>query len=135
MTYEEMERSMEFVIQQLGHFTASVQRSTDSILEQQAKNTSDIDRLVELGAKLARRQLRTDRQIAETNKQLTQIAAQVAGIGVQVAEIGSRLAEVVEAQGHLTESQQRTDARFSAFLSALERRFGGNGRGRKSTSS
>ena len=122
---------MEFIVQQLGRFTASVQRSTDSILEQQARNTSDIGRLVELGTKLARRQLRTDRQIAETNKQLTEIAAQVSGIGVQVAEIGGKLEQVVEAQGRLTESQQRTDARFDAFLSALERRFGGNGRGRK----
>jgi Zn-dependent M32 family carboxypeptidase len=132
MTYEEMERSMEFLqhhlvsLEQLQEESeqrrtkseANVQRSIESILEQQAKNTSAIDRLVVLGAKLARRQLQTDRQLARTDKQLAEIAVQ--------------LSQVVESQKQLTEAQQHTDARFNAFLSALERRFGGNGRGRKS---
>jgi chromosome segregation ATPase len=139
MTYEEMERSMEYIqhhvvsLEQLqeeseqrrAKFEANVQRSIESILEQQAKNTSDIAQLVTLGTKLARRQLQADRHLAKTDKQLAEIA-------VQVAETGGQLAQVVAIQGKLTEAQQRTDAKFNAFLSALERRFGGNGRGRKS---
>ncbi len=142
MTYEEMERSMEFMrghlvsMEQLqeeseqrgAKFEASIQRSIESIFQQQAKNTIALDRLVVLGSRLARRQLQTDKQLGVTNKQLADTA-------VQLAEIGVHLAHVVETQERLTESQQRTDARFKAFLSALERNFGRNGRGRKAPSS
>jgi septal ring factor EnvC (AmiA/AmiB activator) len=119
MTYEEMERSMDFILQQLGRFAASVERSTDSILEQQAKNTSDIAQLAVLGRKLFKNQLRTDKQLAETDKQL--------------AETNKQLAETNKQIEQLAEAQKKTEQTLNAFVSAIGRRFSGNGRGRKSS--
>jgi hypothetical protein len=45
-------------------------------------------------------------------------------------ELEKRLADSNES---LTESQKKTDERIRTFLSALERRFGGNGRAPEST--
>jgi septal ring factor EnvC (AmiA/AmiB activator) len=126
MTYEEMERSMDFILQQLGRFAASVQRSTDSILEQQAKNTSDIAQLAVLGRKLFKNQLRTDKQLAETDKQLAETNKQLAETNKQLAETNKQIEQLAEAQ-------KKTEQTLNAFVSAIGRRFSGNGRGRKSS--
>jgi uncharacterized membrane protein YccC len=94
MTQKDVERSIELLLHQMARleqlheeseqrhakFESSVTRSIESILQQQAKNTSDIVQLTALGAKMAKSQFRTEKQM-------------------------------------------------KAFISALERRFGGNGQG------
>ena len=118
MTYQEMERSMEFILQQqarseawLLRFEASVQRSIDSILDQEAKNSSDIIQLKTLGVKLAQSQLRTDKRLAASHERLEKL--------------------IKDSHRELAEVQKKTDLRFNAFIAALERQFGRNGRGRK----
>ena len=130
MTYEEMERSMEFMqhhivkLEQLqeeseqrrAKFEANVERSMESMLQQQAKFASDLMQLKELGKDLALNHIRMQNAIAE--------------LATSQKELDRRLAE---SNDSLTESQKKTDERLRTFLSALERRFGGNGRGSEST--
>jgi septal ring factor EnvC (AmiA/AmiB activator) len=116
MTYEEMERSMEFIIQQMGRIESAMERYNESMLQQQAKFASDLMQLKELGKDLAVNHIRMQNAIAE--------------LAASHKDLERRLAESHES---LAESQKRTDERISTFLSALERRFGGNGRGPEST--
>jgi predicted nucleic acid-binding Zn-ribbon protein len=138
MTYEEMERSMEFMRQHLvnleqlqeeseqrrAKFDANVQRSMESMLQQQAKFASDLMQLKELGKDLAVNHIRMQNAIAE-------LAVSHKTLAESHQALEKRLADSNES---LTESQKKTDERLRTFLSALERRFGRNGRGRKSTS-
>jgi hypothetical protein len=112
MTYEEMARSVENVVQQLGRIEASMERYNESILQQQAKFASEMMQIKELGKDLAMNQLRMQNAIA--------------ALAASHKELDRRLAESHES---LTESQKKMDERMRSFLSALERRFGGNGHG------
>jgi hypothetical protein len=126
MTFEEMERSMEFMqhhivrLEQLqeeseqrrAKFEANVQRSTESMLQQQAKFSSDLMQLKELGKDLAVNHIRMQNAINE--------------LAASHKDLERRLAESNES---LAESQKKTDERIRTFLLALERRFGGNGSG------
>lgn len=120
MTGDEMERAIEFILQQQARFEVSAQQKIEAILDQQAKNASDIMQLRALGAKLAKSQLRTERRLAESRGQLAE----------QLAESHRLLAE---SHRELTESQKATEDSLRSVLKALERGFGGNGRGRKTS--
>lgn len=119
MTYEEMERSMEFVIQQLGRIEATMERQNEAILQHHAKFSSDMMQIKELGKDLAVSQVRMQNAMAELSASHKKLAE-------SHQELERRLAESTES---LTESQKKTDERLGTFLSALERRFGGNGQG------
>jgi hypothetical protein len=124
-----MERSIEFILQQqvrseewLARFEAKVERSIESLLDRQAKHSSDTIQLRTLGAKLAKSQLLTEKRLADSHEQLRkEIAASHRQLTEQIAQSHRELAEV----------QKKTELKLNAFITALERRFGGNGRGRK----
>lgn len=126
MTHEDMEHAFEFMIehqkkldqfqveseQRRGQFEVSVQRSIDSILRQQAKFAADMMQIKELGGELAKSQVRMQNALAD------------------LADSHKKLAQSHE---RLAESQQETEKRLQLVLKALERGFGGNGRGRKAS--
>lgn len=126
MTYEEMERSMEFVIQQLGRIEATMERHNEAMLQHQAKFSSDMMQIKELGKDLAVSQVRMQNAVAELSASHTKLAESHQELAGSHKELERRLAESNES---LTESQKKTDERLRTFLSALERRFGGNGQG------
>ena len=70
MSHDEMECAIDFILRQQGRFEAIVQTKIEAILDQKATNASHIMQFRSLGAKLARSQLRTDKQLAATNRQL-----------------------------------------------------------------
>lgn len=126
MTHEDMERAIEFMMQhqvkldqfqveseqRRAQFEVSTQRAIDSILQQQAKFSADMMQIKELGGQLAKSQVRMQNALAD------------------LAESHKQLAE---SHRQLVESQQATEERLRSVLKALERGFGGNGRGRKTT--
>jgi two-component sensor histidine kinase len=108
-----MERSIEFTLLQQAKLSeaqvqserwhAEFQRSLDSLLQLQAKTSSDVAQLASFGGELAKSQVR----------------------------VQNNLAELAESHRLLAEAQKKTEERLNAFIAALNRRFGGNGRGRK----
>lgn len=128
-----MERAFEFMIQHQvkleqyqveseerhARFEVSFQRRLDSLLEQQAKFAAEMMQIKELGGELAKSQVRMQNAMAELGESHKKLAAS-----------HERLAE---SQRKLAESQQETEERLRTVLKALERGFGGNGRGRKTS--
>jgi hypothetical protein len=113
MTYEQMERTMAFILQRQATFEADFHRSIEALVHQQAKFVSDMMQIKDLGGELAKGQVRIQNAVAElavSHKQL----------------VGSQL--------QLAESLQTTEERLRAVLEMMERRYGGNGRGRKTES-
>jgi hypothetical protein len=53
-------------------------------------------------------------------------------LGAAQQRTEAKLAEFAEAQRGLTEAGKKTEQSLNAFIGALGRRFGGNGKGRKS---
>jgi len=111
MTRDEMERSIEFILQQQARQQASseewyakFQRSLDALLQQQAKTSSEVAQLVALGGELAKGQLRMQ----------------------------NSLADLGDSHKQLAESHRRLAEELKAFIAATNRRFGSNGGGRKS---
>ncbi|HEV2383397.1 MAG TPA: hypothetical protein VG206_26845 [Terriglobia bacterium] len=113
MTYEEMERALEFMKElqiKLEQFQVeseerhvqwhvNFQHSLDALLEQQAKASAGMAELRDWGKELAKSQVRVQNSVADLN----------------------------ELHKQLVEAQKKADDRFSSFLAALERRFGKNG--------
>lgn len=85
-------------------FEGRVEKSIDFVLQQQAKTSSEIMQLSTFGAELARGQVRME----------------------------NALAGLRESHQALAEAQKKTEQHLNAFIGALERRFGGNGKGRRS---
>jgi hypothetical protein len=112
MTYEEMERTMEFMVQHQATFEANFHRSIEALVQQQAKFAADMMQIKELGSQLAKSQVRMQNALAD----LAESHKQLAGTQKQLAE-----------------SQKMTEERLRTVLTALERGFGGNGRGRKTS--
>jgi peptidoglycan hydrolase CwlO-like protein len=111
MTHGDMERSIEFILQQQAkseakfeEWNARFQRSLDSLLQQQAKTSSEVARLAAFGGELAKGQVR----------------------------LQNKMAELAESHRRLAEAQSKTEEELKAFVAAMNRRFGSNGRGRKS---
>jgi chromosome segregation ATPase len=119
VTHDEMERAIEFIIQQQARFEASAQAKIEAILDQQAKFAADMMQIKELGGELAKSQVRMQNALAG-----------LADSHKKLAESHERLAASHE---RLAESQQETEKRLQSVLKALERGFGGNGRGRKTS--
>ena len=133
MTHEDMEHAFEFMIEHQkkldqfqvdsderhARFEVSVQRSIDSILQQQAQFAADMMKIKEPGGELAKSQVRMQNALAD-----------LAESPKKLAEPHERLAASHE---RLAESQQETEKRLQSVLKALERGFGGNGRGRKTS--
>ncbi len=112
MTYQEMEHTMEFMLQHQATFEAHFQRSMDALLQHQAQFAAEMMQIKELGAQLAKSQVRMQNALAD------------------LAESHNELAE---SHKQLAKSQQATEERLRAVLKALERSFGGNGHGRKAS--
>jgi septal ring factor EnvC (AmiA/AmiB activator) len=140
MTHDEMERAFEFMVQHQvkleqfqvesderhARFEVSVQRSIDSILQQQAQFAAGMMKIKELGGELAKSQVRMQNalaDLAESHKQLAESHKDLAESHKQLAESHKQLAA----------SQQMTEERLRSVLKALERGFGGNGRSRKNS--
>jgi hypothetical protein len=94
MTYEEMERTMQFILEQQAQFTANFQRMEEAREKDSARTThleesfrllvqlveSHDDRLVSLAEaqiSLAEAQARTDEQLKETDERLNSLIAVV----------------------------------------------------------
>ena len=117
MTFEEMERTMEFMLQHQAAFEANFQRSIEALVQQQAKFAADMMQIKELGGELAKSQVRMQNALAglaDSHKQLAESHKQLADSHKQLAD-----------------SQRTTEERLRAVLKALERGFGSNGHSRK----
>lgn len=101
-----------------------MQQSIEFILQQQAKAALDTMQLSAFGAELAKNQVRMYNALGELGDSHKQIVESHR----QLAESHRQLAE---AQRQLAEAQKRTEEKLSAFISALDRRFGGDGKGRE----
>jgi len=133
MTYEEMERAFEFMAQheirleqfqveseqRRAQFEVSFQKKMDSLLDQQAKNASDIMQLRSLGMKLARTVAQSHRELKQAHLQLKE----------QVAESQRQVTESIKG---VTELQRGNEIKLNALLTAMARQYG-NGRGRKTS--
>lgn len=115
MNNEQFERQMEFIVQQ------------------QAKNTIDIEKLQEAQAELTKK-----------HNHLTEALTTVVGMVGRLADGHERLTKAQERTdeqlSELTNKQAETDDRLNVLISVVERYFSGNGhqpkiRQRKSTSS
>ena len=127
MTYEEMERSFEFMKElqikleqfqveseeQHTRWHVNFQRSLDALLQQQSKSESEMRELKDWGKELAKSQVRMQNSLSDLGDSHKQLA-----------ESHGRLEESLR---QLADTQKQTDERFSSFLAALERRFGSNG--------
>ena len=104
MTHDEMERAIEFILHQ--------QAKSDAKSEEwYAKFQRSLDALLQ--------------QQAKTSSEL----AQLASFGTELAKGQVRLQNKM---AELAEAQSETKKELKAFIAAMNRRPGGNGRGRKS---
>ncbi len=120
MNSEEMERAIQFILQQQAQFWASVQ-SLEGIVRD---HTAQIGQLTS----------RVD-QLTSRVDQLTGHVGQLAGHVGNLTDLVMRLGSIVEEQGRrsderldlLAESQRRTDERLNTLINVVERYFS-NGR-------
>jgi tryptophanyl-tRNA synthetase len=126
MTYEELERAMEFIVQQHGRFEARFETKMEALLDQQAKNASGIMRLRELGMKLARAQFQMHKEFKE---ELAASRREFREFKEQLAESHRQTTETIREVAHL---QRRNEVKLNALLAAMARQYG-NGRGRKTS--
>ena len=103
MTHEEMERAIDFVLQQ------------------QAKFASDMQQLTAFGSELARAGIRTEKKLAELAEAQKQTDARVA---VQAAEL-KEFQKLTEAK-----FAELAD-RLNIFINVVEGHLSGNGKGQK----
>ncbi len=111
MTHDDMERAIEFILQQQAKFAEDLRQHRETF-------TADVQKMKEFSFELAKGYVRTQNTLDE--------------LGTAQRKTEAKLAELAQAQRELTEAQKVTEQRLSAFIGALERRFGGNGKGRKS---
>jgi hypothetical protein len=103
MTNEELERAMQFVLEQQAQFVANQQQMSERVFRLE----TNIEVIAEAQAETARAQ-------AETTRALTQVAQEQS----RMAQTQTHMNEVVAA---LFEAQRHTEEKLDAFIGILER--------------
>jgi hypothetical protein len=121
---EEINRKIEFIIEQQAHFAADIQslrevQAADSAFMRESYHTltGAVTTIVNLVGKLAEAQERTDAKLAE-------LAARTDAKFAEIAQAQARTdAKVAE----LAEAQVRTDERLNIFINIVEKYISRNG--------
>ena len=115
--YKRLEQSQVEANQDHARWHVNFQRSLDALVAQQAKASAEMAELRDWGKELAKSQVRMQNSVADLKEQLAESHKQLAESHRQLSESNRQMIE----------SQKKADERFSAFLAALEQRFGKNG--------
>ena len=105
MTNAEMQKTMEFIVNQEAQSSAKI----DALAEAQTRNTEGIRALLSI-AEIHEREIAT-------------LGDKIAQVGEKIAQVGQRIAEV-------SENGRATDERLSALINTVERQIseGRNGK-------
>lgn len=124
MSEEELNRKIEFILEQQAQFVADIQQlrevqAADSAFMRESYQTltGAVTTLVNLVGRLAEAQERTDARLAEF-----------------AARTDAKIAELAEAQARTDERLAQTDERLNIFINVVERYISRNG-GNKSENS
>ncbi|MEW6130905.1 MAG: hypothetical protein AB1757_27995 [Acidobacteriota bacterium] len=109
MTSEELEKAIQFVLEQQGQFYAGLK-------ELEAKQHQQ-----------AELQGQQHKQFEQQQKQLDQLTNSVMGLTAIAGTLAEKYTELIEAQKKLTESQEHTDKRLHAVIDILMKRNPING--------
>ena len=125
MTNEEMQNTMQFILEQQAHLTIKI----DKITEKVDKLAEKIDKLAENSDKLAEAQIVYERRttrLEESFQMLVQLAANVDGRLDALTEAQSRTGEQLARTG---EQLAETDKRLNALIETVERYISGGRNG------
>lgn len=115
--YKRLGRSQVEADQSHARWHVNFQRWPGELLTQQVKASAEMADLRGWGKELAKSQVRMQNALADLKEQLAESHCQLAESHRQLSESNRQMIE----------SQKKADERFSAFLAALEQRFGKNG--------
>jgi sorbitol-specific phosphotransferase system component IIBC len=110
MTNEELERAMQFVLEQQAQFVANQQQVSERV----SRLETNMEVMAQAQAEMAQAQAETARSLA----QLTKSQAQLAQEQARMAQTQNHMNEVVAA---LYEAQRHTEEKLDAFIGVLER--------------
>lgn len=134
MSNEEMNRKMEFVIEQQAQFAANmgemleVQAQDGKFLKEQYRELSGaVITVVGLVGSLAKAQALADERINELTQAQAHTDDRINVLVQSQTRTDERINLLTEAQTRLTESQARTDERLNIFINVVERHIRGNG--------
>ena len=105
MTNEDMEKAMEFIVNQQAQSSAKI----DALAEAQKRNTEGISALLSIA------------QIHE---------GEIATLGEKIAQVGEKIVQVGEKIAEVSENGRATDKRLNALINTVERQIseGRNGK-------
>jgi predicted ATPase len=110
MTNEELERAMQFVLEQQAQFVANQQQMSERV----SRLETNMEFIVQAQTETAQ----AVTQLTQAQAQLTQAQAQLAQEQGRMAQTQTHMNEVVAA---LFEAQKHTEEKLDAFISVLER--------------
>jgi 3-phenylpropionate/cinnamic acid dioxygenase small subunit len=110
MTNEELEKAMQFVLEQQAQFVVNQQQMNERVFRLE----TNMEVIAEAQAETARAQA----QLTQSQVQLVQSQAQLAQEQARTAQTQTHMNEVVAA---LFEAQRHTEEKLDAFIGVLER--------------
>jgi len=113
MSEEEMNKKMEFIVEQQANFAAQI----EMMREVQAADAE----LLKEETKLLKEETK---QLKEHQRTLSDAVLTIVGLIRNLTEVQQRMEE------RLTEAQRRTDERLNIFINVVERYISGNGGGK-----
>lgn len=121
MTNGEIEKRIEFLIEQQAQLTADVQKLTTEMQELRGANVTALQGISTL--------LTFE---GEDREWMRKTGGRVDGLEIRVARLETAMAQMGEAHKALTEAQKRTEDHLDALTTLVERWMSGNGKSRQS---
>ena len=113
MSNEEIQRTMEFILENQARFAARTEKDEERLARLEAAFVT----LVELARSADERMDSVDAKMGSLDQQGAAFKQQLAALNLSLAE----------AQARLTEAQAHTDERLNALIAVVERTFGKGG--------
>src|ERR1044072_5288329 len=110
MTNEEMQKTMQFILEQQAQFTAN-QHQTD---DRGARLETNM-------AEMAREVSQVSREVGEMSREVGEVSRGLAGVSREVSELTRTQTHMNEVVAAMLDAHRHTDERLDAFIGVLER--------------
>lgn len=117
MTHEELEKAMQFVLEQQAQF-ASNQQQIDERVSRLETNMAEM--ALGVGG-MARDMGKMARDVAQVAREVTEVARDVAEVAREVAEVARAQTHMNEVVAVMVDTHRHTEEKLDAFIGVLER--------------
>jgi uncharacterized protein YciW len=114
MTPDDMERTMQFIVEQQAHFAGDIAWLKEQFIEERKASREMFETLVN-------HQYEMMAGIRELTATVAQLADSQAQLADRQAQLADRQAQLADSQAQLVESQGHTDARLNALIDIVDK--------------